>query len=126
VSLPETRADDPLPPNVLEFMPGQFRVLSQDLIELFDGVSLRYHGGVLTSERMSVAPDTVDVSGRITFANEDFTVFAEGAKLDSETREISVAAAGFNMPKRPARGSAAQILITDSRTLSLESLNFTT
>jgi LPS-assembly protein len=126
VPLPEILVDDPLPANMLEFMPGRFRVTSPDTIELLDGVSLRYHGGLLTSERMSVAPDTVDVSGRITFANEDFTVFAEGAKLDSETRQLSVAAAGFNMPKRPARGSAERILITDSKSLSLESLSFTT
>jgi LPS-assembly protein len=126
VSLPEILADDPLPTNVLEFMPGQFRAISKDLIELFDGVSLRYHAGLLTAERMVVEPNSVDVSGRMTFANEDFTVFAEGAKLNSETRQISVASAGFNMPKRPARGSAEQILITDSKSLSLESLNFTT
>lgn len=126
VRLPETSASDALPPNVLEFMPGQFRVLSPDLIELFDGVSLRYHGGLLTAERMTVEPSVVDVSGRMTFANEDFTVFAEGARLDSETREISVAAAGFNIPQRPARGSAEQIRIRDSKNLSLESLSFTT
>jgi LPS-assembly protein len=126
VTLPEILADDPLPENMLEFNPGRFRVLSQDVIQLFDGVSLRYHGGLLTAERMTVEPNSVDVSGRMTFANEDFTVFAEGAKLDSETREISVDAAGFNMPKRPARGSAEQIRITDSKSLSLESLNFTT
>jgi LPS-assembly protein len=126
VSLPEILDEDPLPTNVLEFMPGQFRVLSQEVIELFDGVSLRYQGGLLTSERMSVAPNTVDVSGRTTFANEDFTVFAEGARLDSETGELSVAAAGFNMPKRPARGSAERIRMTEAKTLSLESLSFTT
>ena len=53
-------------------------------------------------------------------------LFAEGAELDNDTREITIDAAGFNMPKRPARGSAEQILITDSRTLSLRTLNFTT
>jgi LPS-assembly protein len=121
--LPDFAVEDP---DVLEFRPGRFHALSESSIEFFDGVSLRYHGGLLTAEHMSLEQNTVDVSGRMTFANEDFTVFAEGASLNNETREISVAAAGFNMPKRPARGSAEQILITDSKTLSMETLSFTT
>jgi LPS-assembly protein len=126
VPLPEFEAGDDLPADVLEFRPGRFHVQSETSIEFFDGVSVRYHGGLLTAERMNVQQSTVDVIGRMTFGNEDFTVFADGAELDSETREISFAAAGFNVPKRPARGSAEQIVMTDAKTMSLQSLNFTT
>ena len=126
VSMPDFVTSEEPPTDVLEFRPGRFHAQSNTSIEFFDGVSLRYHGGLLTSERMNVDESTVDITGRVTFANEDFTVFAEGAELDNDTREITIDAAGFNMPKRPARGSAEQILITDSRTLSLRTLNFTT
>jgi LPS-assembly protein len=110
----------------LLFNARQFRIESQTSAEFSDQVSIRYHGGTLTAERMNLEQGLVDVIGSVTFKNEDVSVFAEDAVLDRDSQELSFASAGFDMPKRPARGSAEQILVTDAKKLSMSSFNFTT
>ena len=53
-------------------------------------------------------------------------VYAADAQVDTEAETISFSDAGFDMPKRPARGSAEAILIQSDSTLSLMSVLFTT
>ena len=110
----------------LEILADGFRFESESSADFFGQVRLRYHGGTLTAERMRVEEAHVDVVGRVLFGNEDMTVFAENAELDRQAREISFGAAGFNLPKRPARGSAENIRISDAKTMSLTALEFTT
>jgi LPS-assembly protein len=96
--------------------------------ELGDGISFRYRDGAVTAERARVDPndESVDVIGRVTFENDDFSVFADDANYDRDAEQLSFGAAGFNLPKRPARGRAEQIQVTAARQMSLANLSFTT
>ena len=96
--------------------------------ELADGISFRYRGGSVTAQtaRVAAGDGPVDVAGRVTFENEDFSVFADDALYDRENERLSFSAAGFNLPKLPARGSAEGIEVADAARMSLQNLNFTT
>jgi LPS-assembly protein len=118
--------DTDAPDDRLDIRARRWRFDSDSSAQFSDEVRVQYHGGTLTAESMSVEDDLVDVIGRVTFANEDITVFAEDAALDNDARTLSFSAAGFNMPKRTARGSAQELIITDAKTMSLSSLVFTT
>lgn len=131
--IPELPPRADLPPDLgandadtFELTADDFHLESETSAEFSGQVQIRYHGGVMTAERVTMQEQTFDAVGRVTFSNDDITVFAEDAALDNETRQISFGSAGFNMPKRPARGSAEQILIANEQTMSLSSLTFTT
>jgi len=113
---------------VLDFRVGRFHLDVDSTAELGGRVEVNYDGGVLSAERMffDQAAQSVDVQGRAVYNNEDLSVFGEDAHLDHEANSLSFSAAGFDMPKRPARGSAEEIMLTDARTMSLQDLRFTT
>ncbi|HUQ50700.1 MAG TPA: LPS assembly protein LptD [Gammaproteobacteria bacterium] len=64
--------------------------------------------------------------GRVNLVDPEVTVFGEDAHYDSESETISFSAAGFDLPKRPARGSADQIEIRSDSRVSLANVLFTT
>ncbi len=96
--------------------------------ELGNGISFTYRDGAVTAEQARMDPndDSVDVAGRVTFENDDFEIFADDAHYDRDVEMLSFGAAGFNLPKRPARGSAESIQVTAAQRMSLTNLNFTT
>jgi LPS-assembly protein len=102
-----------------------------DGAELTDGIRFRYKDGSVTAERASInaADESIDVIGRVAFENDDFSVFAEDAEFNRETEELRFSAGGFDMPSRPARGSAETLFVSGAsgaNRLSMTNLNFTT
>lgn len=114
--------------NVLDILAGNVTIEPNSSTELFDGIRFRYQRGELTAERANIDTDdaSIDVVGAVSFSNDDFTVFAEDAVLDRDAERLSFSVAGFNIPKRPARGRAEQIVVDGPKRMSLQSLMFTT
>ena len=53
-------------------------------------------------------------------------MYGENARVDSEAETIRFSGAGFDLPKRPARGSADDILVESNSMVSLANVLFTT
>ena len=127
---PEPIADSAAPgeQDRIEITAGQVDLSSEDGVDFFDQVEFRYGDRSISAE--SATYDRVEqriaVSGAVTYADPDVTVFGEDAEVDTENEEIQFTSAGFNIPQRPARGSADTIRIRSDQTLTLESVNFTT
>ncbi|MGD8340400.1 MAG: putative LPS assembly protein LptD, partial [Gammaproteobacteria bacterium] len=98
------------------------------LIELFDGVELRYRGGRIAAERANISEgeSLIEVLDNVSLEGEGFAVFAERASFDQTTEEMSFEGAGLDLPQRPARATAETITVSPDRMISLTSLSFTT
>ena len=94
----------------------------------FDGeVEIRQGNRTITAQSATVQQDDdFDVLGRITLSDPEVSIFGENAHYDADTETISFSAAGFDLPLRPARGSAEQIEVTSESRVSLMSALFTT
>ena len=95
---------------------------------VFSGqVEVKLPEGTLTAESASsMADGNVDVLGRINFVGPDVTVFGENGHYDEASETMSFSSAGFDLPKRPARGSAEQIEVASDSRVSLMNALFTT
>ena len=95
---------------------------------VFSGqVEVKLPEGTLTAESASsMADGDVDVLGRINFVGPDVTVFGENGHYDEASETMSFSSAGFDLPKRPARGSAEQIEVASDSRMSLMNALFTT
>lgn len=82
----------------------------------------------LEGERAVIDRDSqrVTVSGRVTYEDPELMVFGEDAEFDTQNRRIFFGEAGFEIPSRPARGSAERVTISADDTLSLSTVRFTT
>jgi LPS-assembly protein len=90
-------------------------------------VEIKLPDGTITAQSATLDADgDVDVPGRMNFTGRDVTVFAEDFSYDEESETLSFARAGFDLPKRPARGSASQFELTSDGRMSLASALFTT
>ena len=120
--------DDPDEPTRIEITAGQIDLSSTEGVGLSDQVLFRYGDRGISAESASYdqAGQSIDVNGSVTYFDPNMTVFGEDAKIDTEAEEIRFAAAGFNIPQRPARGSADTINISNNQTITLETVNFTT
>lgn len=130
ICLPPAVARVEAPTPVSEFLEidaGSFAVAADGATELLD-IGIRYHGGSITADRAVYENDeaSINVVGRVEFANDDFVVSADDAALDRDAEQISFSAASFDLPKRPARGAAETIVINNANLLSLRNLSFTT
>lgn len=106
---------------------GRFAMSADERVEFFEQVTIRYLDGRLNAERASIEADgAVDIAGSVRYEDSDVSVFAEDASIDPDAERISFARAGFNLPKRPARGSAERILVENSEQISLANMRFTT
>jgi LPS-assembly protein len=94
--------------------------------EVAGEVEIRVRDGTLTAQSASVSERDVEIPGQVNFVGPEFTVYGEGAHYDADAEVISFSAAGFDMPKRPARGSAEEIRITSDSRMSLANVLFTT
>jgi LPS-assembly protein len=94
----------------------------------FEGeVEITLPDGTITAQRAtSNADGDVEVTGRMDFVGRDVTVFGEDAQYDSESETLSFSRAGFDLPKRPARGSGEDIRVTSDSRVSLNNALFTT
>ena len=91
-------------------------------------VEIRQGARRLTAERASIdaTGQHVEVAGRVTYQDPDVLVYGEDARVDAVSEEVSFARAGFDVPRRPARGEATAINISNDRTVTLSDVSFTT
>ena len=95
--------------------------------EFSGNIEIKYGDTTITAQRgATVLNGDVDVPGRVNVVGPDVTVFGDDAHVDSATDTISLSGAGFELPKRPARGSAEHIEITSESRVSLAKVLFTT
>jgi LPS-assembly protein len=66
------------------------------------------------------------LNGRVEVRGPEILVFGENAHYDKAGETVSLSAAGFDLPTRPARGSAQQIEVTSESRISLANMLFTT
>jgi LPS-assembly protein len=128
-SLP-TSSESPAPPNdEIEIRFGQMALRGVDNAEFSENVEIRQQNKRFTTERALYdrTESTFDFEGRVTYSDGELTVFGEDAHFDSNAGEVNFGNAGFEMPLRPARGSASSIEISDATdTVSLRDMIFTT
>jgi LPS-assembly protein len=105
---------------------GRIDLSGDAAAELSGRVEFSYRGATIAAERATVGNQSIDVGGAVTLTNSDVTVYTEDLHVDRETETIVVAGAGFEMPKRPARGSADELLIRSDSTMSVLGVLFTT
>ena len=117
-------------PDRLVIDAGTFRFSSADSSgEYSDQVEIRFRDNVISAERATYDAEDNRVSaiGEVTLRNPDVTVFGQDAVFDADREQVTFAAAGFDLPRRPARGSAESIVIDrQDESLSLSSVLFTT
>jgi len=98
--------------------------------EATGGLRIETRDGVLTAERANVDLSSdqtpIEVIGNVRFEGADFVIVGENGIANRATEEISFTSAGFELPARPARGSASDLVIRADQTLSLNDLIFTT
>lgn len=107
---------------------GQIDLERNTSASFSDQVRVRLDDGRLAADRATYDPaaQTLTIAGRVTYTDPDVSVYGEDAKLDAANEQVSFARAGFELPKRPARGSAEQILVERAGSMSLSSVEFTT
>ncbi|HEY3519081.1 MAG TPA: LPS assembly protein LptD, partial [Gammaproteobacteria bacterium] len=117
---------DATAPDTLEIITDRIGTVSLDEATL-GNVEIRYGEGRITAQGMSLQPDgAADLTGRVEVRGPEVLVFGEDAHYDPDAETVSLASAGFDLPTRPARGSAQQIELTSESRISLASMLFTT
>ena len=121
-------AEDATEPDRIEITAGQVDLSSEEGVEFFDQVEFRYGDRSITAENATYdrAQQNITASGTVAYTDPDVTVFGEDAEINTESQEIRFTNAGFNIPQRPARGSADEISIRGDQTMALSAVNFTT
>jgi LPS-assembly protein len=111
----------------IEFRFSQFEVGADSSAEFSGDVEIAYRDFTITTERATRdASGDVDARGRVNLVGPDVTVYGEGVHVDTESDIIDFGPAGFDLPKRPARGSAEAIRIDSESRVSLREVLFTT
>jgi LPS-assembly protein len=119
----EQSADD-----TVEIIAPQVDVGPESAAQFSGPVEIHYRDVTITADRGSYDRDSerLEAIGAVKLTNPDVTVSGEDVQVDTEAETIRFSSAAFEMPKRPARGSAEDILIESDRTLSLMRVLFTT
>lgn len=100
-----------------------------DSAEFEDNVVIRQGDRRIVAERARYNRDdeAFEFDGRVEYSDSDLTVFGEDASFDSGTRDARFGESGFEMPQRPARGSASSIEVNDrEQFVALRDVRFTT
>ncbi len=118
----ESRADEPLDITAH----GRVEVGNDNQAEFSGDVEIHYRDGTISADRATVDGKRVNVQGRVTYTDPDVKVYSEDARVDTDAETISFTGAGFDVPKRPARGSAEEILVQSNSKVSLLQVLFTT
>ncbi len=97
-------------------------------MEVYEGgVEIRRGNRSITVQSATRGGDgDFDLPGRVVVKDPEATVFGEDAHYDVDTETISLASAGFDLPTRPARGSAEQLQISSDSRMSLSNVLCTT
>ena len=121
----ETNPDEP---DRLEISAGQVDLSREDGVDFFGRVEFRYGERSITAEGATYDRETgrARIQGTVTYQDPDVTVYGQDAEVDTEDEEVYFVNAGFDLPRRPARGSAEAISITNEDILTLSGLRFTT
>jgi LPS-assembly protein len=127
VELPPEPADaDASDDGTLEIISQRLGAVSDSEATLGD-VEIKYGQGKITAQGLTLTQSgDVDLTGRVEVTGPDVLVFGDDAHYDPDAETVSLGAAGFDMPTRPARGSAQQIEVTSESRISLASMLFTT
>jgi len=112
----------------LEIITDQVDLSREDGVDFFGQVEFRYGERSITAEGATYDRETgrARIEGTVTYRDPDVTVYGEDAEVDTEGEEVYFVNAGFDLPQRPARGSADAISITNEDILTLSGLRFTT
>ena len=107
---------------------GQVDLSGEEGVEFFDQVEFRYGDRSISAESATYdrVEQTIEVRGTVLYTDSDVTVYGEEAEVDTENEEIRFTGAGFDIPQRPARGSAETIRIRSDQTIALSTVIFTT
>lgn len=128
-SAPDEEAEtNPDEPDRLEIRTGQVDLSREDGVDFFGRVEFRYGERSITAEGATYDRETgrARIQGTVTYQDPDVTVYGQDAEVDTEDEEVYFVNAGFDLPQRPARGSAEAISITNENILTLSGLRFTT
>ncbi|HUF73598.1 MAG TPA: LPS assembly protein LptD [Gammaproteobacteria bacterium] len=100
----------------------------EGVYELFDGISIRYRGGILSAERASTSEGAavIEVLENVRLAGDGFEVSAAGASLDRTTEEARFLGAVLDIPARSARATAEEVVVRPQGLISLNEIMFTT
>ena len=112
----------------VEISAGQVDLSSEEGVEFFDHVEFRYGDRTISADTATYdrAEQRIEARGTVLYRDPDVMVYGEEAEVDTENEAIRFTGAGFDIPQRPARGSAETIIISSNRTIALSSVNFTT
>ena len=123
-------ADTESPPRErLEIQAGDFSGDASDgRVELFDGISFSYRGGVITAERATVLEGNtlIEVLNNVSLRGDGYEVSADNASFHQVTEEVSFSGAALNLPERSARATAEQVVVRPEGLISLNEIMFTT
>jgi LPS-assembly protein len=115
-------------PDVIEITAEGLSVDEVTGADIFSRFEMRSGQRVLSAEQASYdrARGLLEVIGRVTYQDQNVTVYGEDARGDTRGEELRVGRGGFDMPQRPARGEAEEIMVHGDGRLSLASVFFTT
>ncbi len=115
-------------PTRMEITAGEVDLSGEEGVEFFNQVEFRYGDRSISAETATYdrAEQRIEARGTVTYSDPDVTVYGEEAEVDTGNEEIRFTGAGFDIPKRPARGSAETINISSDRTMALSAVTFTT
>jgi LPS-assembly protein len=113
----------------IEITFGRMALSGTESAEFADNVEIRQGDKRIRTERAYYDRNSnaFDFEGRVTYSDAELTIFGEDAHFDSDTRDARFGESGFEMPRRPARGSASSIEINDrDEFVALRDVRFTT
>ncbi len=118
--IPETRG--------IEIIARSFRYDPDTGADRLTGFEMRYGQRLLSADEAvhDRERERVEVIGQVLYQDPDVMLYGEDASGDTRGEQMRFGSAGFNIPQRPARGEATEIVLRDDRTLSLQSVFFTT
>ena len=91
--------------------------------EFSNQVEIRTPQGTITAASATLDQNNVAVAGRVTFTGPDVKVYGEDAQFDREAQTMQFSAAGFDLPQRPARGSAEEAMAIYGSALAIDGRN---
>ncbi|MEO8466562.1 MAG: LPS assembly protein LptD [Gammaproteobacteria bacterium] len=127
---PEPAADTPPAESstsrTIEINASHIDVGNDQQLKAAGKVEIKTREGTISAENATMQDGDVEILGRVSFNGRDFTVYGEDAEYDGDTETLRVQGAGFDLPMRPARGSAQEITVSSDSKMSLMQVLFTT
>jgi LPS-assembly protein len=110
----------------IEINAGHIELGNNQELKASGKVEIKTGQGTISAENATMQDGDVEILGRVSFIGKDFTVYGEDAEYNGDTETIKVSGAGFDVPARPARGSAQEITVSSNSKMSLMQVLFTT